>query len=212
MGPYNYIAIEGNIGAGKTSLSELIARDQGGKLVLEQFSDNPFLPKFYEDREKYAFPLEMSFLAERFQQLSDELPSGDLFSTFTVSDYFVLKSLIFAEVNLPRDEFELYRRVFNLMYRQIPKPDLLVYLHREVGDLQRQIKMRGRDYEQAIPDSYLEDVQASYFQFLKQQRNLRVVVLELGAADFVNDALVYSKVIDKINESHPIGMSIIGVD
>lgn len=212
MGPYNYIAIEGNIGAGKTSLSEMIARDHGGKLVLEQFSDNPFLPKFYKDRDKYAFPLEMSFLAERFQQLSDELPSGDLFSTFTVSDYFVLKSLIFAEVNLPRDEFELYRRVFDLMYRQIPKPDLLVYLHRGVGDLQRQIKMRGREYEQGIPDSYLEEVQASYFQFLKQQRTLPVLVLELGSLDFVGDSSVYERMLKIMSRNYAAGMSILSLD
>ncbi|QTN37656.1 deoxynucleoside kinase [Cryomorphaceae bacterium] len=208
MGPYNYIAIEGNIGAGKTTLSELLARDHGAKLVLEQFSDNPFLPKFYEDRDKYAFPLEMSFLAERFQQLSEQIPSGDLFSSFTVSDYFVLKSLIFAEVNLPRDEFELYRRIFNLMYKQIPKPDLLVYLHRDVDDLQRQIKLRGRSYEQDIPNDYLEDVQRSYFAFLKQQKDLRILVLELGKLDFVNQVEAYEEICSTIVEPRNPGMTI----
>jgi len=168
LGPYNYIAIEGNIGAGKTSLVKKMAEDFSGRLILEQFSDNPFLPKFYKDPKKYAFPLEMSFLAERFQQLSDQLPHEELFSSFTISDYFVLKSLIFAQVNLEQDEYELYKRVFHLIYRQIPKPDLLVYLHRPTEVLLQNIQQRGRHYERDIEERYLNEIQESYFNYLKQ--------------------------------------------
>ncbi len=212
LGPYSYIAIEGNIGAGKTSLSEMVARDLEGKLVLEQFPDNPFLPKFYENREKYAFPLEMSFLAGRFQQLSDELLTADLFSQLTVSDYFVLKSLIFAEVNLPHDEFELYRRIFDLVVHQIPGPELLVYLHRDVDSLQRQIRKRGRSYEQRIPDSYLEAVQQSYFRFLRQQGSLSVVVVELGSRNFVSEVDLYREILKKLKAYYPKGLTILAMD
>ena len=208
MGPYNYIAIEGNIGAGKTSLVNKMAEDFSGRLILEQFSDNPFLPKFYEDPKKHAFPLEMSFLAERFQQLSDQLPHADLFSNFTISDYFVLKSLIFAQVNLEQDEYELYKRVFHLIYRQIPKPDLLVYLHRPTEVLLQNIQQRGRHYERDIEERYLNKIQESYFNYLKQEKELRILILEVGDADFLESNEKYKTITAEIEREYPVGITV----
>lgn len=153
---YNYIAIEGNIGAGKTSLAHKIALDFNAKLVLERFADNPFLPKFYEDNARYAFPLEMSFLADRYQQISDDLSQFELFKDFIVSDYDVFKSLIFAKVTLLPEEFTLYRKLFHIMYKDMVKPDLYIYLYQNTERLLRNIKKRGRDYEQKIPGEYLD--------------------------------------------------------
>ena len=208
MGPYNYIAIEGNIGAGKTSLVKKMAEDFSGRLILEQFSDNPFLPKFYKDPKKYAFPLEMSFLAERFQQLSDQLPHEELFSSFTISDYFVLKSLIFAQVNLEQDEYELYKRVFHLIYRQIPKPDLLVYLHRPTEVLLQNIQQRGRHYERDIEERYLNEIQESYFNYLKQEKELRVLIIEVGSSDFLKSKSVYRAITNEMRQEYPAGITV----
>jgi len=208
LGPYNYIAIEGNIGAGKTSLVKKMAEDFSGRLILEQFSDNPFLPKFYKDPKKYAFPLEMSFLAERFQQLSDQLPHEELFSSFTISDYFVLKSLIFAKVNLEEDEYELYKRVFHLIYRQIPKPDLLVYLHRPTEALLNNIQIRGREYEMEIEENYLNEIQESYFNYLRQEKELRILILEVGDANFLESKEIYKAITKEIEREYPVGITV----
>ena len=164
---YNYIAIEGNIGAGKTSLAHQIANDFNAKLILERFADNPFLPKFYEEPQRYAFTLEMSFLADRYQQISDDLSQLDLFKDFMVSDYDIYKSLIFSKITLPEDEFRLYRKLFYLMYKDIAKPELYVYLYQNTQRLQENIKKRGRDYEQNIDDAYLEKINSGYLEFLK---------------------------------------------
>ncbi|MBN1651955.1 MAG: deoxynucleoside kinase, partial [Bacteroidales bacterium] len=167
---HNFIAIEGTIGAGKTSLATKIAEDFNGKLILEQFADNPFLPKFYEEADRYAFPLELSFLAERYQQLSTQLSSQDLFKNFTISDYLFNKSLIFAQKTLSDDLFGLYGKLFNIINASMPKPDLLVYLYLQVDKLKYNIKLRGRSYEQSIADDYLEAIQQGYFEFIKQQQ------------------------------------------
>src|SRR5690606_24361532 len=149
----NYIAIEGNIGAGKTSLSTMISQDFNAKLILERFRDNPFLPKFYEDKHRYAFPLEMSFLADRYQQLSDDLAQYDLFRDFVVSDYDVFKSLIFAKITLQEEEYVLYDKLFRIMYKELVKPDLYIYLYQNTERLLENIRIRGREYEQNIqPD------------------------------------------------------------
>ncbi|MCD2257597.1 2-amino-4-hydroxy-6-hydroxymethyldihydropteridine diphosphokinase [Psychroserpens luteolus] len=183
---YNYIAIEGNIGAGKTSLAHQISNDFNAKLILERFADNPFLPKFYEEPQRYAFTLEMSFLADRYQQISDDLSQLDLFKDFIVSDYDIYKSLIFSKITLPEDEFKLYRKLFYLMYKDIAKPELYVYLYQNTERLQDNIKKRGRDYEQNIDDEYLEKINSGYLDFLKKQTELNVKIIDISDKDFVN--------------------------
>jgi deoxyadenosine/deoxycytidine kinase len=202
---YSYITIEGCIGAGKTTLAKRIADDYNGKLILEQFEDNPFLPKFYKDQEKYAFPLEMSFLASRYQQLMDQLSSQDLFHEFTVSDYFITKSLIFARRTLEKDELSLYSRLFNIIEANLPKPQLLVYLYSDIDRLLSNIKKRGRDYEQDISGQYLRNIQEGYFDFIRQQKNKRILIMDTNNVDFVADEQVYEKMIKLILREWPVG-------
>lgn len=203
---YNFITIEGTIGAGKTTLASRISKEFNGKLILEQFEDNAFLPKFYEDQEKYAFPLEMSFMASRFQQLKEELSSPDLFSNFTISDYFFPKSLIFAQKTLPKDELALFTRFFNFISSSLPKPDLFVYLYLDVNRLQQNIRLRGRSYEQKIKDEYLESIQAGYFEYIKQQRDMRILILDTNKLDFVHTDRDYQRIMEVIDAEYPTGI------
>ena len=195
---YNYIAIEGNIGAGKTSLATKISHDFNAKLILERFADNPFLPKFYDDAARYAFPLEMSFLADRYQQISDDLSQLDLFKDFMVSDYDVFKSLIFSKVTLQEDEFKLYRKLFYLMYKELRKPDLYVYLYQNTERLQENIKKRGRDYEQNIANDYLDKINTGYLEFLKTQTDFNVKIIDISDRDFIEDRSDYLWVLGQI--------------
>ena len=197
----NYIAIEGNIGAGKTSLSTMIAQDFNAKLILERFKDNPFLPKFYEDKNRYAFPLEMSFLADRYQQLSDDLAQYDLFRDFVVSDYDVFKSLIFAKITLQEEEYVLYDKLFRIMYKELVKPDLYIYLYQNTERLLENIKTRGRDYEQNIQPEYLVEINKSYLSYIKSQKEMKVRIIEISNLDFVNDRGDYLQVLDKMEET-----------
>ncbi len=201
FGNYNYIAIEGNIGAGKTSLANKIAHDFNAKLILERFADNPFLPKFYKEPERYAFTLEMSFLADRYQQISDDLSQLDLFKDFMVSDYDVYKSLIFSKITLPEDEFRLYRKLFYQVYKDIAKPDLYVYLYQNTERLQANIKKRGRNYEKDIKDDYLEKINAGYLEFLKSQPEMNVTIIDISDKDFVKSREDYLWLLKKINQS-----------
>ncbi|RED50416.1 2-amino-4-hydroxy-6-hydroxymethyldihydropteridine diphosphokinase [Seonamhaeicola aphaedonensis] len=195
---YNYIAIEGNIGAGKTSLATMISQDFNAKLILERFADNPFLPKFYKDATRYAFPLEMSFLADRYQQISDDLSQLDLFKDFVVSDYDVFKSLIFSKITLQDDEFKLYRKLFYLMYKDIAKPELYVYLYQNTQRLQENIKKRGRDYEQNIQDTYLDKINEGYLDFLKTQSDFKVKIIDISDKDFVKNRSDYLNLLAEI--------------
>ena len=198
---YNFIAIEGNIGAGKTSLTNLIAEDFNAKLVLERFADNPFLPKFYKDKDRYAFPLEMSFLADRYQQLTDDLAQLDLFKNFIVSDYYIFKSLIFAQITLQKMEFTLYRRMFDMMYKEITKPDLYVYLYQNSDRLLANIKKRGRSYEQNIEADYLQNIHDGYKSFIATQQNLNTLIIDVSDLDFVENNEDYLKIIELINNA-----------
>ena len=177
----------------------MIANDFNGKLILERFADNPFLPKFYKDKQRYAFPLEMSFLADRYQQISDDLSQFDLFKDFIVSDYDIFKSLIFAKVTLQEEEFKLYRKLFDIMYKEIPKPDLYVYLYQNTERLLQNIKKRGRSYEQNIPSSYLEKINQGYLDFIKTQPNLNVCIIDVSKMDFVKNDSDYKNIIDEIH-------------
>lgn len=204
---YNYIAVEGNIGAGKTTLATKISELFNGKLILEQFEGNPFLAKFYENQEKYAFPLELSFLAERYQQLKRELANQELFSHFTISDYFLNKSLIFARKTLNSDEYHLFLTLFNIMNANLPKPDLLIHLFVETPRLQKNIRIRGREYEQQIPDEYLMKIQESYLDYLKQQPQLRILLLDINMLDFVQNKTDFDKIISAMDHDYPKGIS-----
>lgn len=194
----NFIAIEGNIGAGKTTLAYKIAEDFNAKLVLERFADNPFLPKFYEDRSRFAFPLEMSFLADRYQQFTDDTSQYDLFKNFMVSDYDIYKSLIFARITLQREEYALYDKLFRLMYKEVKKPKIYVYLYQTTERLLDNIKKRGRDYEQNITPEYLENINKGYFEFIRGYPEQNNLVIELGDLDFVERQEDYEIIIDKI--------------
>jgi len=206
MNRYNYICVEGTIGAGKTSLATMISKEYNAKLILEGFADNPFLPKFYKEADKYAFPLELSFLAERYQQLTDQLSKQDLFKAFTISDYFINKSLIFAQKTLQDDVFGLYSKLFHIINLSLPKPDLLVYLYVTVGRLQENIKTRGRDYEQNIEDDYLEKIQTGYFDFIRQHQDMRILILDVNDIDFVNNPEDYRKIISIVDQDYDIGI------
>lgn len=196
---FNYVAIEGNIGAGKTTLAETISQDFNAKLVLERFADNPFLPKFYEDKGRYAFPLEMSFLADRYQQVQDDLSQLDLFKDFIVADYDIYKSLIFAKVTLQDEEYKLYRRLFDLMYKDIKRPELYVFLFQSGEKLIENIRKRGRDYEQNISIEYLESIQKGYLDFIKSQPQNQIKIIDITELDFVKNRKDYLEVLRQIS-------------
>jgi deoxyadenosine/deoxycytidine kinase len=197
----NYLVIEGNIGTGKTSLVNMIAKDFGARTILEGFDDNPFLPKFYEDKDKFAFPLEMSFLADRYNQLNKNIREFELFSSFLVSDYYFMKSLIFAQTTLSADEYLLYQRFFNIIYERLPRPDLYVYLHCDTDNLKKNITKRGRTYEQNIAPDYLQQIAHGYFRFFKQQKDFPVLIVDTNNIDFVEDQIHYRKLLSIIFEN-----------
>jgi len=197
---FNYIAFEGNIGAGKTTLVNKIAEDFNAKTVLERFADNPFLPKFYKDQNRYAFPLEMSFLADRYQQLSDDLAQFDLFKDFIIADYHIFKSLIFAKITLAEDEYRLYRNLFDIIYREMPKPDLYVYLYQNTERLLQNIKKRGRNYEQNISADYLDKINTGYLEYIKSQTDLNVLIIDVSDRDFVKKHEDYLFVLNEIQK------------
>ncbi len=204
---YNYIVIEGNIGAGKTSLATRISAELNASLILEQFEENSFLPKFYEDAVRYAFPLELSFLADRYQQLKNHFNKPDLFTSFTIADYFIFKSLIFASRNLEQLEFGLYSKLFNIVSSVVPKPDLLVYLYLNLNNLKKNIQKRGRVYEQNIQFDYLEKIQTGYLDFLRQQSDLRILLIDTNNLDFVKKESDYQWVKGMILKEYPVGMN-----
>lgn len=189
-----YLVIEGNIGAGKTTLATMLAQDLNAKLILEQFADNPFLPQFYQNPERYSFPLELSFLAERYKQLNVDLRTGSLFQNLTIADYFFMKSLIFAQNTLSGDELQLYKQIFSIIYNTLPKPNLYVYLHLSTDKLLQNIKKRGRDYEQTISADYLNNLTQGYFDFFKQHPDYTFLVIDTSNLDFVANAEDYLKI------------------
>jgi len=195
---YNYIVIEGNIGAGKTTLATRIAEQFNARLILETFEDNPFLPKFYQDPDKYSFPLELSFLASRYKQLNEELGIPDLFKTFSVADYYFMKSLVFAASTLREDEYNLYRQIFLIIYSSLPKPDIYVYLHVNPDRLLNNIEKRGRFYEKSITREYLQKIQDGYFAFFKQNPENKYLIIDINNLDFVSDEGHYKKIINTI--------------
>jgi deoxyadenosine/deoxycytidine kinase len=201
---YNFVTIEGNIGAGKTTLAHLLAKKLNARLVLEQFADNPFLPKFYENPGQYAFPLEVFFMAERFKQLKELIQQKDLFQNYTISDYLFTKCLLFARVNLSEEEFRLYQRLFEIMYQQLLQPDILIYLHAPVHKLQQNIRKRNRSYEQNIHDDYLFSIQETYTQYIRQH-NVKTIFVDVTQADFLGNAKHLDAIVDALNTEYPQG-------
>ena len=201
---HQFITIEGNIGAGKTTLSNILAQKLNAKLILEEFADNPFLPKFYEKPDQYAFPLELFFMAERYKQLKDFLNTQDLFQQVTISDYLFTKCLLFAKVNLPSEEFRLYQKLFDIIHQQISVPDILIYLHAPVQKLQDNIKKRNRSYEQDIKDDYLFHLQETYTSYIKQH-NIKTIFIDASNADFTGNDKHVQVVLDALEKDLPEG-------
>lgn len=191
---FNYLVIEGNIGVGKTSLATSLANDINARLILEQFEENPFLPLFYQNKDKYAFPVELTFLADRYQQLYKQIAPQELFQEKTISDYYFMKSLLFSRETLKENEYSLYRRLFDIIQQQIPKPDLYVYLHAHTEKLLANISRRGREYEQNLTTAYLEKIQNGYFEFFKSNPDMTFVVIDVNEVDFVNNSDDYQKI------------------
>jgi deoxyadenosine/deoxycytidine kinase len=204
---HQFIIIEGNIGAGKTTLSNLLAQDFGYKLLLEEFADNPFLPHFYQNPERYAFPVELFFMTERHKQLQQELSQRDLFQEGIVADYIFFKTLLFARNNLSTEEYRLFQRLFNILNAAFPKPDLLVYLHRSVDKLMDNIRKRGRSFEQEIEPRYLQQIQQSYFEFFRSNEQLPILVIDIEDLDFLNNPSDYDKILDLINRPYRPGLN-----
>lgn len=201
---YRFITIEGNIGAGKTTLSHLLAKHYNARLVLEEFADNPFLPKFYENRQQYAFPLELFFMAERYKQLKEMLQTQDLFNTVTISDYLFTKSLLFSKVNLPEEEFRLYQKIFDIVNPQLIQPDLLIYLHAPVNKLKTNIHKRNRPYEQNMPNEYLYSLQETYMQYIRQH-HIKSLVIDVSNADFLGNEKQLQTIIDALERDYEEG-------
>jgi deoxyadenosine/deoxycytidine kinase len=198
---YNYIAIEGNIGAGKTTLAKMLAEHYQADLLLERFEDNPFLPKFYKEPDRYAFPLELSFLADRYHQLSKYVLGPNLFSSLTISDYFLSKSLIFAKTTLSDDEYRLFWQLFEIMFQSVPKPDLMVYLYTPIEKLRQNIQKRGRNYEKEIKSDYLERIQSQYLDFLRKHGDqMRILLIDTSDLDFVANSVDFQQIVENIEK------------
>ena len=207
---YHFITIEGNIGAGKTTLAQLLSKHYNARLVLEAFADNPFLAKFYENPAQYAFPVELFFMAERYKQLKDLIQQKDMFNNLTISDYLFTKCLLFAKVTLPDDEFRLYQRLFDIIHQQLIQPDILIYLHASVSKLQQNIKKRNRSYEQSIPDEYLFNLQETYTQYIKQ-RNIKTLFVDTSNADFLHNEKHLQTIIDALDREYEPGQHFISL-
>ncbi len=201
---YNFVTIEGNIGAGKTTLAHLLSKHFNARLILEEFADNPFLPRFYENPSQYAFPLELFFMAERYKQLKDLLQTKDLFQNITISDYLFTKCLLFAKVNLPDEEFRLYQKLFDIINPQIVQPEILIYLHSPVNRLQENIKKRNREYEQGIPNDYLFSLQETYTQYIKQH-NIKTLFVDSSNADFLGNDKHLEIIINALDKEYEDG-------
>jgi deoxyadenosine/deoxycytidine kinase len=202
---YEFITIEGNIGAGKTTLATALSRHYNSRLVLEEFADNPFLPKFYASPQQYAFPLELFFMAERYKQLQELLLQKSMFQQVTITDYLFIKSLLFAKVTLSEDEFKLYQRLFEIIQQNLIQPQILIYLHAPIEKLQDNIRKRQRSYEQNIPDDYLQRIQDTYLQFLKQY-SVPVLFTDASRADFISNTIHLDIITQALEKEYPAGI------
>ncbi len=209
---YKLITIEGNIGAGKTTLASLLAEEFKGQLILEAFEENPYLPKFYENNSKYALQLEMSFLIERYQQLTRIFSEPNIFSNFTVTDYMLKKCLLFSKVNLSKQEFKLYKQFFDQIYKKLPKPEIVFYLHADTDQLMRNIKKRGREYEQNMSRIYLNRLEKMYFEFFKQNPENKYVIIDVNNIDWVSNVFAYKQLLKLFDKEYAVGMNYVKLD
>jgi len=207
---YHYITIEGNIGAGKTTLAQILSTKLNARLILEEFADNPFLSKFYSNPKQYAFPVELFFMAERYKQLSELVQSKDLFNTVTISDYLFTKCMLFAKVNLSDEEYRLYQKLFEILSAQTVQPDILIYLHMPVNRLQMNIRKRNRPYEQQIPDDYLFNLQQTYTNYIKQH-NVKTLMVDASNADFLGNESHINVILDALDKEYEAGQHFISL-
>jgi len=207
---YHYITIEGNIGAGKTTLAQLLSNKLNARLILEEFADNPFLSKFYENPKQYAFPVELFFMAERYKQLSELVKTKDLFQTVTVSDYLFNKCMLFAKVNLSEEEYRLYQKLFEILQNQTVQPDILIYLHMPVSRLQNNIRKRNRPYEQRIPDDYLYNLQLTYTHYIRHH-NMKTLMVDASNADFLGNESHIQVILDALERDYDPGQHFISL-
>ncbi len=204
--PYNYVTIEGSIGAGKTTLVEMLSKEMNAEPIYERFADNPFLPKFYKEPHQYAFPLEMTFLMDRYQQLKSYLSSMNMFTDFTISDYFIDKCLLFSKNNLNTDEFILFRKVFDAISSQLPKPDIILYLYTTPDKLLKQIAKRGRSYESDITQKYLSDIQDKYLTYFRDNKNIPILLIDTKNIDFVKNITDYELIKNLLTKKYEAGI------
>ncbi len=204
--PYNYVVVEGSIGAGKTTLTTMLAADLNAELVLERFADNPFLEKFYKDPEHYSFPVEMTFLMDRYQQLKNLLTARDLFTDFVIGDYFIDKCLLFSKNNLSKDEFSLFKTVFDTIAGFLPKPDLIIYLYTKPDRLLKQIAKRNRSFEKDITIEYLTDIQEKYLTYFRENQQIPILLVDTENIDFVENQSDYQHFKELITNQYPAGI------
>lgn len=204
--PYQFIAIEGNIGAGKTTLCQMLHERHNCRLILEQFAENPFLPFFYENQERYAFSVELFFMTERHKQMQENLTQGNLFQELIISDYIFLKTLLFARKNLPPEEYRLFQRLFQILNANFPKPDLLVFLHRSVPSLLHNIKLRGREYEQDISADYLQSIQDTYFDYFRTETSIPILIIDVEELNFLKNQEHYEMILEAMQKKYRPGV------
>lgn len=197
MAELRYIAIEGVIGAGKTTLAGMLSEKLNADLILEQFEENPFLEKFYDDRKRFAFQTQMFFLINRYKQ-QQQLKQQDLFSSITVSDYIFDKDKIFAYLNLSAEEVKLYENIFPLLERDIPKPDLVIFLQSSIDRLMSNIKLRGRKFEKNLTRQYLSELSEAYNNFFFKYNNTPLLIVNTTDIDFVNSESDFKELYNQI--------------
>jgi deoxyguanosine kinase len=192
-----YVAIEGPIGVGKTTLTHLLARHLEARVVLEEFEDNPFLREFYRDKTRVAFQTQVYFLMARYKQ-QEHLRQSDLFSRAIVSDYLFAKDRIFAYLNLSEPELQLYEKVYDLLRPRLLQPDLVVYLQARPEVLLKRLRKRGRDFEASVEVSYLEELMRAYNQFFYRYDETPLLIIDTSEIDFVNNAKDFAQLLELI--------------
>ena len=202
---YKSISIEGNIGVGKTTLAKLLSNDLGYKLILETFENNPFLKDFYENLNKNALPLELFFLAERYELL--KLNSEDMFFSGTVSDFIFDKSKLFAVNTLKDYELNIFNKIFSLMKKSVKNPEILIYLHSDLSSLQNKITKRGREYENNIHSDYLKKLNDTYLDYINKRSEFPVILIDVTNLDFKNNSKHFNLIKNIIFQEHENGVT-----